>query len=141
MLSLEAFAQQFGGQLSFTSRDLSFESSAENSACGVPNLGSAHLLANDNIPTAKFAFYVDLDYEKQLACSTDRMQNFIINFSTAIAQVLGCKNDYVRVFSVQKSTTMPGSVEVNFGLTTPNWDETESLALKLQVECQQLNER
>jgi hypothetical protein len=134
VLSLEAFAQQFGGQLSFTNRDLSFESSAENAGCGVPNLGSAHLLANDSIPTAKFTFYMDLDYDKQLACSTERMQNFIINFCTAIAQVLGCKDDYVRVFSVQKSATMPGSVEVNFGLTTPNQSETESLALKLQVK-------
>lgn len=133
VLSLDAFAQQYGGQLSFTNRDLSFDSSAENAACGVPNLGSAHLLANDTIPTAQFCFCLALDYDRQLAISPDRMQNFVVNFSAAVAQVLGCKSDYVRVFSVDKSSTDPGMVEVNFGLTTPILEDTKSLAIKLQV--------
>jgi hypothetical protein len=133
VLSLEAFARQFGGQLSFTNRDLSFENSAESAACGVPNLGSAHLLANDSVPTANFSFNVNLDYDKELACSSDAMENFIINFSVAIAQVLGCKTDYVRVFSIEKSAGKPGTVKVNFGLTTTNQQDTESLAAKLLV--------
>ena len=133
VLSLDAFAQQYGGQLSFTNRDLSFDSSAENAACGVPNLGSAHLLANDNIPTAQFSFCLALDYDRQLAISPDRMQNFVVNFCAAIAQALGCKSDYVRVFSVDKSPTDPGMVDVSFGLTTPVLEDTKSLVIKLQV--------
>ena len=140
VLSLDAFAQQFGGQLSFTNRDLSFENSAENAACGVPNLGSVHLLANDNIPTAQFCFCLTLDYDRQLACSPERMQNFVFNFCTAIAQALGCKTDYVRVFSVVKSTTETGMIEVNFGLTTPDLEETQSLVIKLQVGASHRNE-
>lgn len=133
VLSLDAFAQQYGGQLSFTNRDLSFDSSAENAAYGVPNLGSVHLLANDNIPTAHFSFCLGLDYDRQLAVSPERMQNFVVNFCAAIAQALGCRSDYVRVFSVDKSPTDPGMVDVSFGLTTPVLENTTYLAIKLLV--------
>ncbi|CAF0968840.1 unnamed protein product [Adineta ricciae] len=132
ILSLDAFARQFGGQLSFTNRDLTFENSAENAACGVPNLGSAHLLANDGVPTANFSFIVELDYETELAFSEQTLETFIINFTVAIAQVLGCKKDYVRVFSIEKVDGQPGLVRVNFGLTTANQEDTESLAIQLQ---------
>ncbi|CAF4153603.1 unnamed protein product, partial [Adineta steineri] len=132
VLSLEALAQQFGGQLSFTNRDLSFENSAEGAACGVPNLGSAHLLANDSVPTAHFAFKVNLDYDKDLIRSRETMENFVVNFSVAIAQILGCKRDYVRVFAVRKLIGEKNVIQVNFGLTTPNQEETELLAIELQ---------
>jgi hypothetical protein len=133
VLSLEAFAQQFGGHLSFTTRDLTFENSTEGAACGVPNLGSAHLLANDSVPTANFAFIVDLDYDKDLSGSADTMESFVINFSVAIAQVLGCKRDYVRIFSIEKLPGNQNMVQVNFGLTTPDQEDTQALAVELQV--------
>ncbi|UJR32624.1 hypothetical protein I4U23_020084 [Adineta vaga] len=132
ILSLDAFARQFGGQLSFTNRDLTFENSAENATCGVPNLGSAHLLANSNVPTANFSFIVELDYDSELARSEETMETFIINFAVAIAQVLGCKKEYVRIFSIDKIDGQHGFVQVNFGLTTANQENTESLAVELQ---------
>jgi hypothetical protein len=133
ILSLEAFAQQFGGQLSFTNRDLPFENSAESAACGIPNLGSAHLLANGSVPTAEFTFNINLDYDNELTRSTDTVDNFVINFCVAIAHALGCKSDYVRVFSIDKSSKERGTIQVTFGLTTPNQKDTELLALVLQV--------
>lgn len=133
VLSLEAFARQFGGQLSFTNRELSFEDSAEGAACGIPNLGSAHLLANGRVPTAYFSFPVKLDFDKDLAHSTDTIETFVINFAAAIAQALGCNKDHVRVFSIQKSKRQRGVIQVNFGLTTADLDETHLLAVILQV--------
>ncbi len=65
------------------------------------------------------------------------MNNFVINFSVAIAQALGCKIDYVRVFSIDKSTTEQGILEVNFGLIASNQNDTESLVLMLQVAYKQ----
>ena len=132
MISLDAFARQFGAQLNFTDQNLSFENSAEQIACGIANMGSVHLLATDSLPTAVFSFKVGLDYKKDLARSTETMGNFVSNFSTAVARKLGCKNDYVRVLSVEKSPEMKTS-SVKFGLTIPNPDETKRLADHLQV--------
>jgi hypothetical protein len=132
MLSLDAFAKQFGGELNFTDQDLSFENSTEQMACGIANLGSIHLLATDSLPTAMFNFKVALDYKKDLARTPDVMGNFIINFSTAVAKILGCERNYVRVFSVEKSPEVRTS-SVKLGLTIPNPNETKRLADNLQV--------
>jgi hypothetical protein len=132
MLSLDAFAKQFGGQLNFTNQDLSFENSTEQMACGIANMGSVHLLATDSLPTAVFNFKVGLDYKKDLARTPDTMANFITNFSTAVAKTLGCENNYVRVFSVEKSSEFRTS-SVKVGLTIPDPNETKRLADNLQV--------
>ncbi|CAF1091021.1 unnamed protein product [Adineta steineri] len=132
ILSLNAFAKQFGGELSFTDKNLSFEDSTEQMACGIANMGSVHLLATDSLPTAIFNFNVSFDYNRDLARSPDTMANFIFNFSTAIANVLGCQNDYVRVFSVRKSKNDAGTSVVKCGLTIPDPNETKRLAHDLQ---------
>jgi hypothetical protein len=63
VLALDAFIQQFGGKLSFTNDDLWFQESTHRFACGVANLGSAHLLATEHISSAKFALIINLDYD------------------------------------------------------------------------------
>jgi len=132
ILALDAFVQQFGGKLSFTNEDLSFEDSAHRVASGVADLGSAHLLASEHVPSAKFALIIDIDYDT-LAKSEETMQNFLLVFADAVAQDLSCDNDYVRVSSVEKSTKGKGKAEVNLVLTTPDKTKTEELADTFQV--------
>ena len=132
VLALDAFVQQFGGKLSFTNEDLSFENSAHRAACGVADLGSTHLLSNEHIPSASFALIIDIDYD-DLARSEETMSRFLLTFVDAIANDLQCDNDYVRVSSVEKSTTDRGKAEVNLVLTTPDKRKTEELAEILKV--------
>lgn len=133
ILALHNFAEQFGGDLSFTKRDLSFSQSAQRTACGIANLGSAHLLATNYIPTAKYFFHTKLNYKKDLAKSDETMENFILSFATAVAETLGCENDYVRVLSVEKNDDDNGNAKIEFGITTPEQIETEILAEDLEV--------
>lgn len=133
IIALDDFVKQFGGELSFTSEDVSFDQAAHRAACGVTNMSSAHLLATDFIPTAKFSFFVDLDYQSDLTRSSETMQNFILSFSNGIADVLTCPKDYVRVTSVEKSGKSRRRTKINFGLTTPNPEKTQELAEDLKV--------
>ncbi len=64
VLALDAFVQQFDGKLSFTTDDLSFEESTHSTACGVTDLDSAHLLANEHIPSVRFVLNLNLDYDE-----------------------------------------------------------------------------
>lgn len=133
IIALDDFVQQFGGELSFTDEDLTFQDPANRTACGVANLSSAHLLATDYIPTAKFSFLVDLDYQSDLARSSETMQNFTLEFSKSIADVLGCSNDYVRVISIEKPGKTRRKTKVNFGVSTPDPTKTEELVENLKV--------
>ena len=133
IVALDSFIEQFDGQLSFTNDEVTFEETAHRTACGVANLSSAHLLATDYIPTGKFSFLVDLDYRTDLARSSDTMQNYALSFANAIAEVLTCPNDYVRVTSLQRLDNNRRQTKVNFGVTTPNPEETERLVKDLQV--------
>ena len=133
IIALDDFVKQCGGDLAFTHEDVPFDQAAHRAACGVANLSSAHLLATDYIPTAKFTFLVDLDYQSDLARSSETMQNFVLAFSNAIAEVLTCPNDYVRVLSLEKPGKSRRHTKVNFGLTTPNPEKTEELVQNLKV--------
>lgn len=133
VVALGDFAQRYGGELTFTNEDIPFIEPAHRTACGIADFSSAHLLATDYISTAKFTFLVDLDYQTDLARSGELMQNFVLEFSNAIARVLDCPNDYVRVTSVEKPSKTRRQTKVNFGLTTPNSEETEQLAEDLKV--------
>ena len=132
ILALDAFVQQFGGKLSFTNDDLSFENSAYRAACGVADLGSAHLLSSEHIPSAKFALIINIDYD-DIAKSEETMQTFLLAFVDAVAHDLQCDNDYVRVSSVEKSSKGKGKAEVNLVLTTPDKTKTEELAETFKV--------
>jgi hypothetical protein len=133
VIALDNFVQQFGGELSFTDQTVEFKEPAHRAATGVANLSSAHLLADDYIPTAQFTFNVDLDYQTDLARSSATMQDFVLNFSNAIATLLDCPNDYIRVISIEKPGKTRRKSKINFGLSTPNQIETEKYAQDLKV--------
>jgi hypothetical protein len=133
ILGLESFAQQHGCELSFTNEEQQFDQSVYRAACGVADLGSIHLLATDSLLTATFQFEMDLDFDTEFAQSEDNIQKFAFDFCEAIADVLGCENTNVRVFSINKLADEPGNSQVNFGLTTPEPQRTEQLAHDLQV--------
>lgn len=139
ILALDAFVQQFGGKLSFTDEDLSFENSAHRTACGVADLGSAHLLSSEHIPSAKFALIINYDYD-DIAKSEETMQSFLLSFVDAVAHDLQCDNDYVRISSVEKSTKGKGKAEVNLVLTTPDKGKTEELAETFKVISEETTE-
>lgn len=133
VLALDAFARLFGGDLSFTNEDLSFEESAHRTACGVANLSSAHLLAADHVPTAKLTFNIGISY-KELSKSEETMENFAFNFIEAIVEILGCEYDYIRILSVDQSAKSKEESQVTFGITTPSQEKTEEYVQKLRVQ-------
>ena len=133
VIALDDFVRQLGGELSFTNEDVAFDQAADRAASGVANMSSAHLLATNFIPTAKFCFSMDLDYQSDLARSSETMQEFVLNFSEAISSVLKCRKNYVRVFSVQRPGKSRRRTKLNFGLTTPNPEKTEEFAEDLKV--------
>ena len=55
-------------------------------------------------------------------------------FSNAIAEVLTCPNDYVRVMSLHKSTKKQKQTEISFGITTRDLVETQQFADNLKVD-------
>jgi len=134
IIALDDFVKNLGGELAFTDEDVAFDQVADRTASGIANLSSAHLLATDYIPTAKFSFLVDLDYQRDLARSGETMQNFVLEFSNAIADFLTCSKNYVRVISVEKPSKTRRKTKVNFGLTTPDPEETEQLVETLKVD-------
>lgn len=73
IVALDRFTQQFGGDLSFTNKEVSFEASDYRTACGIANLGSVHLLATNHIPTARFVFNTVINYKNDLAKSDETM--------------------------------------------------------------------
>ncbi|UJR32733.1 hypothetical protein I4U23_020192 [Adineta vaga] len=133
ILGLDNFARQHDCTLIFSDQDQQFDQSIYRAACGIADLGSIHLLANDSLLTANFQFELDLDYNQDIAKSADSIQQFVIDFCNAIAQVLSCDNDIVRIFSIKKIADQPGKSDVNFGLTTPELKRTEQLAHDLQI--------
>ncbi|CAF4027981.1 unnamed protein product [Adineta steineri] len=135
IIALDNFVQQFGGQLSFTHETIPFNETAHRAACGVGNLSSAHLLATDYIPTAQFTFKTDLDYQTDLARSSETMQDFILDFSKSIANILDCPNDYVRVISVEKPSKIRRQTKINFGISTPDPAETEKYVEDLKIRA------
>jgi hypothetical protein len=132
------FVQQFGGELAFTNEDLTFQQPSDRTACGIANLGSVHLLSTNSILTAKFCLLIDLDYQTDLAQSTETMQHFVLNFSNAIADVITCPNDYVRVITLEKAKNKDKQTEVKFGISTPNIEQTEQFAEDLKVDLSTL---
>ena len=132
ILALDAFVNQFNGTLSFTTEDLSFVNSAERAACGVADLGSTHLLVNENISSAQFTLAITISYD-DLAKSEETMGQFTSAFANAIAADLGCENNYVRVTGIKKSTKGKGKADVNLVLTTPDKTKTKELADTFKV--------
>lgn len=132
ILALDSFIQQYGGRISFTKDDLSFEGSADRAACGIADLGSTHMLANQYVSSAKFTLPLDLNYD-DLAKSESTMQDFVLSFVDAMSKDLSCRNDNIRVTSVERSKKLTGKAEVSLVLTTTDRTKTDELADLLKV--------
>ncbi|CAF4621253.1 unnamed protein product, partial [Rotaria sp. Silwood2] len=133
IILLDYFSREYGGEICFTSEDISHCNSAQYIVGGIANFGSLHLLANNLIPTAKFSIKINLNYDRDLAQSNSTMKNFIIDFSKSIAHLLHCKYDFVRIFSIEKIDNKRGIIQVNFGITTNDKNQTEYLARYFQT--------
>ncbi|UJR19776.1 hypothetical protein I4U23_022910 [Adineta vaga] len=136
VLALDVFIKEFGGKLTFTTENLSFEESHYRTACGIADLGSAHLFVNEQLSSAKFSLLLDLNYD-QLAKSNETMKTFVLSFVDDLAKDLSCSNDFIRIISVEKSTKIKGKTQINLVLTTPEKTKTEELAELFQTHARQ----
>jgi hypothetical protein len=134
IIALDTFARQYGGELTFTNNDLSFSNSDEHTAAGVANLGSVHMIAANCIPTAKFCLKVNRNYDRDLARTSRTMKMFILDFTREISHLLHCKNDYIRIFSIERLDDKRDMIKLYFGITTTDKQQTETLARQFQVK-------
>jgi hypothetical protein len=132
VLCLNSFAEKHGCELIFTDEDHRFDNSIYRAACGIADLGSIHLLATDAVQTATFCFAMDFDFKSEFQQSTEKVETFVMDFCQAIAKVLSCDTNNVRVFSISKIEKQNKS-EVKFGLTLPEATKTGQLAEILKV--------
>ena len=133
IIGLEHFVHQYDGELILTNTDLSYSHPDEKLASGVVNLSSIHLIAADLIPTARFSIKLNLDYDRDLSQSISTMKEFLLQFHKDLTRLLRCQSEYMRIFSVEKLDLKRGMIRIQFGLTTPNKNQTESLAKQFQV--------
>jgi hypothetical protein len=133
VLCLNSFAEKHGCELMFTDVDHRFDNSIYRAACGIADMGSIHLLATDAIQTASFSFVMDFDFNTEFEQSTEKVETFVTDFCQAIATVLSCNTNNVRVFSISKMEKEKNKSEVKFGLTSPETTKTEQLAEILKV--------
>ncbi|CAF3628675.1 unnamed protein product [Rotaria sp. Silwood1] len=136
ILVLDAFARKFNGNLTITMNDVPVDDSSHCLACGIGNLGNVHMLTNNYVPMAKFAFNITVDYDKNFAESKDTMENFALSFCRDVSQLLSCEEHYIRILSVKKSNKQSDETKVHFGITKPNFNETQQLAHLLQDKAQ-----
>ena len=137
MIALDKFAQQLGGDLSFTKYRIPTDENVRRTACGIGSLESVHLLATNHILTARFVLRTDLNYKRDLAKSPETMANFTLTFAAGIAKLLKCHNEYVRVMSIEENDEDDGNAQVDFGITTPEQVNTEMLADDLSVRIEE----
>ena len=133
VLGLSSFAETHGCELIFTNEEHRFDNSLYRAACGVADLGSIHLLATDSVQTATFCFVMNFDFSSEFEGSSQRVEAFAGEFCQAIATVLGCNTNNVRMFSVGKMGKEKNKSEVKFGITTEETKKTEQLAKALKV--------
>jgi len=133
ILGLNSFAQKHGCELIFTDEDHRFDNSIYRAACGIGDLGSIHLLATDAVQTASFCFVMDFDFNREFQQSQEKVESFVMNFCQAIATVVSCDTNNVRIFSIGKMDKEKQKSEVKFGLTSPETSKTEQLAEILKV--------
>lgn len=139
LIALQQFARQYHGELTFTNEQLSHSHPKEYTAYGIANLACIHLIAANLIPTARFAIKIHLDYDRDLAQSSTTMKTFVYQFHKDLARLLECQCEFIRIFSIEKLDHRRGMVLIEFGLTTPEKNQTESLARQFQVRLNSHN--
>jgi len=138
---LDQLIDQLGIGLSFSKSQFNYNDSDYRTACGIGDLGSIHsiITSGDNIKTAKFQFHFDLNYHD----IASNLKDFILRFINAIANVIKCDPQFIRVFAIENVTPKNNNISVNFGITTRSETETNSLAKQLQdkVSTQSIREQ
>ena len=111
---LNELAAQFGARLTFTEKAFDYDDSDYRTACGVGNLGSIHSIVGlgQSTQTAQFKLHLKVNYE-DLISTVQTFQNFTITLINDIASMLGCKKEFIRVFSVSRAS----SVYIDLGIT------------------------
>lgn len=133
---LNELVHQLGARLTFTNADFDYNDSDYRTACGVGNLGSIHsfLASEGKFETAKFNLHLKLDYD-QITATAASLNQFVLTLINDIANVIQCRKDFIRVFSV----TRVASVAVLLGITTPQLEETKNLAEALKKKLNQVS--
>ncbi|CAF0896223.1 unnamed protein product [Didymodactylos carnosus] len=126
---LNELAQQLGARLTFTEKAFQYDDSDYRTACGVGNLGSIHsmIAAGENVQTAKCKLHLKLNYE-DVTSSAQTLRDFTIAFINDISAIVGCKKEFIRVFSISHAS----SLYIEFGITTTELEETKKLAEQLK---------
>ena len=129
VVALNELAAQFGARLTFTEKAFNYDDSDYRTACGVGNLGSIHSIvgAGQSAETAQFRLHLKINYD-DLISTAQTFQNFTLTLINDIASMLGCKKEFVRVFSVSRAK----SVYADLGVTTPQFEQTMKLAEQLK---------
>ncbi|CAF3883236.1 unnamed protein product [Adineta steineri] len=135
VLGLSSFAEKHGCDLMFTDEDHRFDNSMYRAACGTADLGIIHLLATDAVQTATFCFVMDFDFNNEFQQSTEKVEAFVMDFCQAIAKVISCDTNNVRIFSISKMEKEKQKSEVKFGVTSLETEKTEQLAEILKIHA------
>ena len=126
---LSLFARSLGMQVNIADAPFTYEESAHRCVCGVADLASLFWLndtSNSTIITAKFTFTLDMDFD-MITANEENIKDFVLSFIEDVSTILDCAFEYVRVFGL-----MEGSLNVSFGLTTPDRQYTTNLATRLR---------
>ncbi|CAF3664338.1 unnamed protein product [Rotaria sp. Silwood1] len=126
---LNELAEELGARLSFTEKAFQYDNSDYRTACGIGNLGSIHSIVGDggSLQTAHFRLHLNLSYD-DLISTAEKFKNFTITLITDIASMIGCKKEFIRVFSVSRAS----SAHTDIGITTQQLEKTTKLAEQLK---------
>ncbi|CAF1312542.1 unnamed protein product [Didymodactylos carnosus] len=140
VIALNDVVQQCNVNLSFTNGNFKYDDSDYRIACGIADLGSIHSLiaSGDNIQTAKFQFRFNLKYD-DIVKTNETVQNFILRLLNAIAEIIQCQTQFVRVFSLDKNTS--DEISVQFGVTAPQQNDTKIFAENLNKKASGLSQQ
>ncbi|CAF1427761.1 unnamed protein product [Adineta ricciae] len=132
---LDQIVQQLGSNLNFTNSQYTFNDSDYRAACGIADLGSIHslLTSGKDVETAKFQFGFDskINYD-EITKNPTTFKEFILRFIKAIANVIKCAPEFIRVFAIQNDQSK-NNISLSFGITTRSKTETRSLADQLKA--------
>ncbi|CAF3139178.1 unnamed protein product, partial [Rotaria sp. Silwood2] len=135
---LNELVQQLGARLTFTEKTFQYDDSDYRTACGIGNLGSIHsmIATVQNMQTAKFKLHLKLNYD-DVTSSAKTLQDFTIAFINDLAATVGCKKEFLRVFSVSRAS----SINVECGITTTEFQQTKVLAEQFKHALNRMSPR
>lgn len=130
---------QYNGEIIINNELISYSDTFDYILYGISNLSNIHLITSNIIKTAIFSIKFNLNYDKDLTQSYLIIKNFIFDLIKSISNILQCKYDFIRIFSIEKISNKHQLIKINFGITTPDQSQTEYLARHFQVKIFFLN--